>query len=297
MADRNRFEAACRGDEWLRSRRMQCVGFDWSVLANDAALVDRVMFLYAACVAGTVGPSTHEFILRRHASSNAMSVSLYRDGRAILRRIPAGLAIARLVWEVNRGVVEEARTRLLLHAAAAAGDERIVLLAGPEGSGKSTLVTTLVRSGLRYVTDETVAVDVPGATIVPYPKPIALDCGSLEALDGELPVTQSPLDEGSDQRLVPPQAIREDAIAQPGGVARLLVLPSYRPGHQTAARPLPRAEAAVALAEQAFNFRQFGRGRLDAVADVVRGCDCYRLEVSDIAAGRDVVLDLLEHVG
>jgi hypothetical protein len=297
MVDRNRFEAACRGDEWLRSRRMQCVGFDWSVLANEAALVDRVTYLYAACVAGTAGPPTHEFILRRHASSNAMSVSLYRDGRAILRRVPPGLAIARLVWEVNRGVVEEAGSRLLLHAAAAARDGRIVLLAGPEGSGKSTLVTALVRSGLRYVTDETVAVDVPGTKIVPYPKPIALDCRSLDVVDGEHPAAPSPLEEGSDQRLMPPQAIRRDAIAQPGGVARLLVLPSYRPGQQTATRPLPRPEAAVALAEQAFNFRQFGRGRLDAVAEVVRGCECYRLEVGDAAAARDVVLDLLEHGG
>jgi hypothetical protein len=294
MAGRNRFEVACCGDGWVRSHRMQCVGFDWSLRANQAALVDYATYLYEACLVKDVSPATHEFILRSHTNSEMMSVSLYRDGRAILRRIPPGLAIARLVWEVNCGVVEETRDRLLLHAAAAARDGKIVLLAGPEGSGKSTLVTALVHSGLQYVTDETVAVDVPGATIVPYPKPIALDRSSLEALDGEPSVARSPLEEGSGQRLVPAQAIRGDAIAQRGGVARLLVLPSYRPGHQTAAHSLPRSEAAVALAEQAFNFRQFGRGRLDALADVVRRCDCYRLEVGDLAAARDVVLDLLE---
>jgi len=31
------------------------------------------------------------------------------------------------------------------------------------------------------------------------------------------------------------------------------------------------------------------------MADLVRACECYRLEVGDLQAGRDVVLSLLDH--
>jgi hypothetical protein len=57
---------------------------------------------------------------------------------------------------------------------------------------------------------------------------------------------------------------------------------------------MSRAEAAVALAEQAFNFRSLGPGRLDVIAKIVRGCDCYRLEVGDLDAACRFVLDALE---
>jgi chloramphenicol 3-O-phosphotransferase len=165
----------------------------------------------------------------------------------------------------------------LLHAAAAERDGSVMILAGPEGSGKSTLVAALVRSGLRYVTDETVAVDLAAGTIAPYAKPIALH------------------ETEQCQRLVPAQTIRPDAVATSGGNGRLLVLlGGYQAGRATAARAIPRAEAAVALAEQAFNFRTLGPGRLDAVAEVVRACDCYRLEVGDLDAGCRLVLDLFE---
>jgi hypothetical protein len=280
LSRRSRLERACHGNGWMYSRRLRCLDFDWSILSNDAALVDYVTHLYEPCVVGNPGPARQVFIVRRHTNVEFAPVSVYRDGRAILRRAPEDLAIAQVAWEVNRGVVEDSGHRLLLHAAAAERDGKVVLLAGPEGSGKSTLVHALVRSGLRYVTDETVAVTCPVARIEPYPKPIAL----------HEPERQ--------QRLVPPQAIRRDAVATSGGDPCLLMLLSgYRPGHFTWARAIPRAEAAMALAAQAFNFRELGPGRLDATAELVRRCDCYRLEVGDLDAGCRLVRDLFDSAG
>jgi hypothetical protein len=206
MSQRDRLERACHDDGWDYSRRLRCLDFDWSILSNDASLAGYVTDLYEPCIVGGAGPATHVFVVRRHTNVESAPVSVYRDGRAILRRAPEDLAVAQLAWEVNRGVVEEAGNRLLLHAAAAERDGRVVILAGPEGSGKSTLVAALVRSGLRYVTDETVAIDLAAGTIAPYPKPIALH--ETERC----------------QRLVPAQAIRPHAVAISGGNARLLVL-------------------------------------------------------------------------
>jgi hypothetical protein len=277
MSRRDRLEQTCERAGWRYSRRLRCVDFDWSILSNDAALAEYLTHLYDPCVVGSPGPAKHVFTVRRHKNVESIPVSVYRDGQAILRRAPEDLAIAQVAWEVNRGVVEDSDHRLLLHAAAAEHDGRIVVLAGPEGSGKSTLVDALVRSGLRYVTDETVAVTLPSARIAPYPKPIALH------------------EAGHHQRLVPAREIRRDAVATSGGHPRLLVLLSgYQPGRATGARAIPRAEAAVALVEQAFNFRELGPGRLDVTAEVVSACDCYRLEVGDLDEGCRLVVDLLD---
>jgi hypothetical protein len=222
-----------RAPGYVHSPRVQCLGFEWSVLTNDPVLLDWVTSLYESCLNRKPGPASHVFTLCRHTTSDSTSVSLYRDGGAILQRVPADLAMAQLVWEVNRGVVEEAGNRLLLHAAAAERDGHVVFLAGPEGSGKSTLVTALVRSGLRYVTDETVAIEVPSATITAYPKPIGLHRDSPRSLRELWQAVPRALETELEQLLVPAQAIRDTSVADPGGIGRLLVFVAYRPaaGH------------------------------------------------------------------
>jgi hypothetical protein len=290
-----RLECLCDAAGWTHSRRLRCLGFEWSVLTNDPGLIDCVTSLYDSNVEDERGPARNVFILRRHTGSDPTSVSIYREDRAITRRSGTDLAIARVAWEVNRGVIEEAENRLLLHAAAAERDGKIVLLAGPEGSGKSTLVAALVCSGFRYVTDETVAVELPGMTIAPYPKPVALDSRSLASLRDLWPGVPQTQDSGSVEQLLPAHAIGRGAVAPPGGIARVLVLLSaYRPGVATAARSIARSEAATILVEQAFNFRELGPGRLDAMAEIVRACDCYRVAVGDLDTTRRLLLELFD---
>jgi hypothetical protein len=276
--------------EWIESPRFRCLGFDWSIVANESALVEQVSWLYAACADATPAPAAHVFTLRRNADA---SVSLCRNGQARIEQASTGLAMARLAWEVNRGVVETAGKRLLLHAAAAARAERVVVLAGPERSGKSTLVAALVCSGLRYLTDEAVAVD-RRAAIAPYPKPVALTDDSLGALHELCPQLPAAPPAPGLEHLVGPQALRTDAVSNRGGVARLVVLLSeFRPGRTSDAHRVSRAEAAVTLADQAFNLQDVGPGGLQLIAELLRPSDCYRLDVGDLDVACGLVLDLL----
>ena len=278
------------GPAWAESPRLVCLAFDWSVQSDNPTLVDYITSLYEACLAP--GPARHRFVLETSAPSR---LTLARDGRVVLRHASPGLAVARLAWEVNRRVVEETSSRLLLHAAAVEREGAVVLLPGPRGAGKSTLAAALVRGGLRYVTDEAVAVDPVTTAIEPYAKPIALDRNSWPLLPDLRPEVDPAVGD-TDQWLVAPRSIRPDAVAPTGGVPALVILPAHRPGRPTAAREIPRAGAAIALAEHSFNFRTFGPGALDAVANIVRGSRCYRLDVGDLDIACRVIFDLLESV-
>jgi hypothetical protein len=75
--------------------------------------------------------------------------------------------------------------RLHLHAGHVARDGRGVLIAGTDGSGKSTLVARLVLDGFDYFTEEMVAVD-RALALSSFPKPLSLTAGAfsdLAALD------------------------------------------------------------------------------------------------------------------
>jgi len=272
------------------SPRLACLGFDWSVRADDTALVRYITSLYEPCLAP--GRANHTFVLAS-ATEAPPRLHLTRDGCRVLSSASPSLAVAQLVWEVNRGVVEETTNRLLLHAAAAEQDGAVVVIAGPRGSGKSTMVAALVRAGFRYLTDETVAVDPVSTTIEPCAKPIALGPGSWPLLPDLRPEV-APTGDAAPEWLLAPRSIRADAVAPAGGIAALVLLLSRRPGAPTTAHPITRAEAVVALAEQSFNFQSLPRGTLDAVAAVVRGSRCFRLDVNELDIACRLVTDLLE---
>ena len=122
-----------------------------------------------------------------------------------------------LVRDVTRGAAEAGRDHLLIHAAGVQDGMRGVLLPGPSGSGKSTLAAGLVRSGLAYLSDELVALEVGSGHLLPYAKPISLKRGSFGVLYDMVPLAPRRADDGS--------ATPEMLVAVGTSVGRLVGMP------------------------------------------------------------------------
>jgi hypothetical protein len=141
---------------------------------------------------------------------------------------------------------------------------------------------------LAYVTDEVVIVDRQRGLITPYPKPIALEPPSWAVL----PELVAPA-ATEHEWLVAPQSIGAGRVAHDPAPPVLVVLPSYQPGASSRCEPISRADAALALCRESFNFHDLAPGRLDVVAGVVRGAQCFTLAYGDAhAAARNVVAEL-----
>ncbi len=192
----------------------------------------------------------------------------------------ASFAISHLFWEINRRAVECSRDdRLLLHAAAARWDDGVVVLAGNSGAGKSTLVAALVVAGFGYLTDEVVGLVEPEGSADAYPKPISLDRSAL-ALFPALHQNPSVTRVMGDEFFV--TATMLGGIGAEGAVPRLIIFPNYVPHARSDPVPMSRAEAAVKLAQNSFNFSDRGANALALLARVVRRCACYRIEYSEL---------------
>jgi hypothetical protein len=51
------------------------------------------------------------------------------------------------------------------------------------------------------------------------------------------------------------------------------------------------------LAEQCFNFEEFGPSRLDVLAGVVRSCRCFRVDTTSLPEACATITSLLEREG
>ncbi|NHC45467.1 hypothetical protein [Motilibacter aurantiacus] len=204
------------------------------------------------------------------------------------------LPAAYLLWHLNRDAVAATLPRAtVLHAAAASWAGATVLLPAPMETGKSTLVTGLVRAGFAYVSDEAVAVDPATLTLTRYPKPIGLDPGSWPVLPAARPADADVLPE---QWLVDAPGLPGSGGIAPDPVppARLVVLASYAPGTQTRLEPMTPGSAVLQMARSCFGWPGTARRDLPVLArlaETVRAVRLHRGELDEAVAAVRAALE------
>lgn len=276
-----------------RSPRLQALAFDFAVRASDRTVGRYLGELMRAFEVRGEPRHIYSFIDRAHSPDSLYE--LYRGGDQVSTTSSASTLLRHLLWDVNRNVIEETKELLLFHASAVTQDDRAIVFPAPMGSGKTTIVAGLLRRGLRYVTDEAVAIDPVTLCIQPYPKPLAIDMGSWDVLGDLRPDVEPSLEPFLEAGwFVPPGAIRNDAVAPPC-VPRFVIAPRYERGASTDLVEMRRSEALITLAENSFNLPAFGARRsMEILAGVVRSARCYRLTVGDLADACTMVLELLD---
>jgi hypothetical protein len=179
-------------------------------------------------------------------------------------------------------------SRLHLRGAVVELDGIGVLLAGPPGSGKSTVALELVRRGASYLTDERVTVQSGSSTVYGYPKPVTLTAGSLEHLAASPIVAELPVARTGRAH------VRAGAVGAVRPFTRIGVVVTIR--HDTAAdasvRPLSPAEACARLLEDSSNGARMGPSSLDVVAPLVASATSWELTYRDAAEAADLIAEL-----
>jgi len=106
---------------------------------------------------------------RRYSVAYANSTELARsaDFQGVLDAVENHLSLY---------LAEFAKSRVFIHAGVVGWNGKAVVMPGRSYSGKSTLVTALLRAGATYYSDEFAAVDRFGR-VYPYPRPIQLRNG------------------------------------------------------------------------------------------------------------------------
>lgn len=276
--------------------RLEALGVEFGIRSNDEELGGYLGSLFEAMA--VPGSPTHVYsIIDRPRIASRYEA--YFDEAHVVTSTTASGVLRRLQWDVNERVIASNREYLLIHAGAAADDRGLgIVLPAAMDSGKTTLISGLVRAGLRYMTDEAAAIDPGTGALHAYPKALTIDEGSWEVLSDlrpELPPSLAPF--AREQWYVPPDSIRPHVVAETARPA-LIVAPRYVADGRTELLPVSRAEALQTLVENAFNFRLFdGQTALSVLGKLVRGAECYRLRVANLTEACDLLLGLLREIG
>lgn len=152
---------------------------------------------------------------------------------------------------------------LCVHAGVVSGPDGLIVIPGPSGLGKTTLVAALVRAGFGYVSDEALALDRDTGQVTAFARPLALGHEAWPLVADGLGQSPAP---GTEQLVEPGQLGRVDIA---GGRVHDLLLVNRRPG-PAHLEPTTQGEAVPALLARAFNHYRAPEASFRAVVALVR---------------------------
>jgi len=179
-----------------------------------------------------------------------------RDGRAGGRARTCEGAVERVAFDVSLFFARRAGGLAFFHAGAVAWRGRAILLPGRSFSGKSTLVSALLRAGARYLSDELALVDGAGR-VHPWARPLAL---------------RRP---GGGANRLPPAAFGARAATGPLP-AGAIVFVRHRPSGALRLEPISRGAAALGLLRNALAARSRPEESLRAARAVTAAAALFR---------------------
>ncbi len=264
----------------MSAMRFRALGHAFAVVADDPALAGYLARLLAPFAVDEPVPRAYTIAGPDPSRGTA---TLSYDGAVVLADATPPHVLATLLWHVNAEVLARTPDAVLLHAAAAELDGTAVVLPAVSGSGKTTLVAGLVRAGMRYLTDEAVAVDPHTLTIAPFAKPLSIDPGSFAVLADLEPAADEapPWTAGPLQWHLTPDELGADRLAGPARPG-VVVTPRYEAGAPVRLEPLTPGETLLVLADNTFAFHDARRRNLQVLAGVAERTRGYRLTGGDL---------------
>ncbi len=189
--------------------------------------------------------------------------------------------LAMLLWDVNRRAVAAAPpSTLVLHAGAVVHHGIAIVLPAAMESGKTTLVTGLVRAACDYLSDELAAIPAGGTDVRAYPKAISLDPGSWP-LFPELEPSPTEAAWSPTQWLVTAGRVRTGASGRRTAPLGMVVFPRHRSGAETRLERLPPVDALHRLATCAFEFHDRPDEILPRLAHLAERVPSWTITVGD----------------
>lgn len=185
------------------------------------------------------------------------------------------LAFGMVDAQVRATVALLAPDHIFVHAGVVAVDDRAVVLPGRTHTGKTTLVSALVRAGATYYSDEFAVVGGDGR-VLPYAKPLSIRRADRPDRAAETPAA---------------------ALGGRTGTApvpiTMILLTAYRPGGALAVEPLSGGEALLGLLSNAIPARTRPEQTMATLGAAVRPARGWRGDRGDADAAALRILKML----
>jgi len=221
-------------------------------------------------------------------------LTIRRDDEVLYRGADPAVAARVLQESTSYSLAAGSTGGILMHAAAASRDGRVLMFPGTSGAGKTTLTAWLIASGFAYLTDELALVRDQTRTVEALTRPLNVKPTGV----GALPPGS---DEGGGwaQMRSPVSLLRRPPLAsvaradEPSPVLTAIVFPRYDATAGARLEPVAAARAGLRLMGCLLNARNLPEHGFPDVAALARDVPSYELTYGAFDAAEPLLFDLV----
>jgi len=252
---------------------------------NDQDFADEIAPRLAHLHSDTASPGIHFQVLRVGGQ-----LKLLTDGVLFGEELEANAARAVLLQEISRVAQPGAEWLAILHAGACGAGTDCVIMPAETNVGKTTLTAALMHSGLRFLSDDSAAIDRRTLQVAVMPFALMLREGSWPVLASRFPeLAAVPILERSGYNvrfLAPPTNNQLPAVP------KCLLFIEFRPDAVTTLNPLTPFESLLRLQKTGF-WVAHDRVSIASFLSWIQSIPSYRATYSDLSEATALVRGLL----
>ncbi len=209
------------------------------------------------------------------------SLTLTRNGEFVCSQQDDAVLAERLLGDSSFDLADRVSDGLLFHAAGLDKDGQGLLLAGPSGTGKTTLSTFLFTQGFDFLSDEFIYLPDGSMQMHGLTRPLNIKKPAKELISQyfDIDANKGSILSGNISHLIPSELIKPDNQAEPVK-AQLLLFPYYTPESDFICTPLSKAKAAMELMQCLLNARNLPIHGFHAIATLMEQLPAYALYYS-----------------
>lgn len=207
------------------------------------------------------------------------------DAHEPFKPLPRSQALPFFEWGLNWSIAVRAQQYVVLHAAVVGHGDRVLLMPGSPGVGKSTLCAGLVARGWRLFSDELALLEPETGLVYPIPRPLSLKGTSIEVVRQFAPaMTLGPSCHDTAKGTVAHARPPGDSLARASEPARVgwLVFPQFQLGTSFERAAIAPEDALRTLIGCTFNYPTQGARGFHALVDLIDRCPPVRLTYGDL---------------
>ncbi len=223
------------------------------------------------------------------------SLVLTRNGERICREQDDAVLAERLLGDSSFDLADRVSGGLLFHAAGLNKDGKGLLLAGPSGTGKTTLATYLFTQGFDFLSDEFIYLLGSSKLMYGLTRPLNIKKPAKEIISRyfDIDANKDSIFSGRISHLIPSDLINHDNKAEPVK-AQLLLFPYYTPESDFICTKLSKARAAMELMQCLLNARNLPTHGFHAIATLMEQLPAYALYYSSFDQLIEKIEELLK---
>ncbi len=233
-------------------------------------------------------------MLRIHEDSHAL-YSIWEGAHLSFSTYRSFEVLPYLEWMVISRALAEPSRFLQLHGAALEGEGRGLLVAGHEGSGKTSLTLSLIKEGFRFLTDDVALLHPFSRRLHPFPRPFHLDEASARELSLErLLKGEFCFDYYYSRRKAiyfNPESIFAGSRARATPLKLILFLGERKGGARL--RSLPKRKVFFLLLSNSFNPAYLGKEGMAGLLHLLERKPAFKLEGGTLRERTLLIRDLL----